>query len=248
MAEDLTGLIGTVSARSSTPPEMASLDTPPFEVRSEKRDQWLDIAADRGIERPLDPFRIYAAHSALPARPGEILALTTGRRPPALAASPRTDDDVATYPGEVDVMKVEVVLAAKGRDVETTTPDAEMRLVIHKMTTLGIGALVVSPDGRKVTGTVSERDVVRAINKHGAAVLDLHARDVMSRNTPTCSPDDLLQQVMAQMTRTRHRHVPVVDDDGNLCGIVSIGDVVKRRLDEMELEASVLRDAYIARR
>ena len=113
---------------------------------------------------------------------------------------------------------------------------------------MGIGALVVSADDRTVKGTISERDVVRGLNKHGAAVLDLRAADVMSRNPPTCSSGDSLQHVMAEMTRTRHRHVPDLDDEGNLCGIVSIGDVVKYRLDEMELETSVLRDAYRAHR
>jgi CBS domain-containing protein len=145
-------------------------------------------------------------------------------------------------------MKVEVILKAKGRGVETTAPDADLRLVVHKLSSLGIGALVVSADGRTVDGTISERDVVRGLNKHGGSVLALRARDVMSRNPPTCSPNDVLQHVMAQMTRTRHRHVPVVDENGELCGIVSIGDVVKHRLDEMELETNVLRDAYIARR
>lgn len=145
-------------------------------------------------------------------------------------------------------MRVEAILKAKGRRVETTTPEADLRLVVHKLSSLGIGALVVSADGRTANGTISERDIVRGLSKHGGSLLDLRARDVMSRNPPTCSPNDLLQHVMAQMTRTRHRHVPVVDENGELCGIVSIGDVVKHRLDEMELETSVLRDAYIARR
>lgn len=145
-------------------------------------------------------------------------------------------------------MKVESILKAKGRDVVTTRPDAEIRLVLHKLSSLGIGALVVSPDERAVKGTISERDIVRGLNRHGAALLDLRADEVMSRSAPTCSPEDLLQDVMAKMTRTRHRHVPVLDEKGELCGMVSIGDVVKYRLDEMELEASVLRDAYIARR
>lgn len=144
-------------------------------------------------------------------------------------------------------MKVETILKGKGREVETTTPDADVTLVIHKLATLGIGALVVTPDGHTVEGTVSERDIVRGLRRHGAALLDLRARDVMSRQVPTCSPDDLIQRVMADMTRTRHRHVPVLDGDGHLCGIVSIGDLVKHRLDEMEMETNVLRDAYIAR-
>jgi CBS domain-containing protein len=145
-------------------------------------------------------------------------------------------------------MRVESILKAKGREVETTTPDTDLRLVVHKLSSLGVGALVVSADGQTVKGTISERDIVRGLNKHGNSVLDLRAADVMSRSAPTCSPNDLLQDVMAQMTQTRHRHVPVLDENGHLCGIVSIGDLVKHRLDEMELEANVLRDAYIARR
>lgn len=146
------------------------------------------------------------------------------------------------------LMRVESILKAKGREVETTSPDTDLRLVVNKLSSLGVGALVVSADGKTVKGTISERDIVRGLNKHGNAALDLQAGDVMSRSAPTCSPNDLLQDVMAKMTQTRHRHVPVLDENGHLCGIVSIGDVVKHRLDEMELEANVLRDAYIARR
>ncbi len=145
-------------------------------------------------------------------------------------------------------MRVETILKAKGQAVETAAPDADVRLVVHRLSGLGIGALVVSPDGREVRGTISERDIVQGLNKHDARVLDLAASDVMSRNVPTCSTSDLLQHVMAVMTRTRHRHLPVLDENGDLCGIVSIGDVVKHRLDEMELETNVMRDAYIARR
>ncbi|HVL27115.1 MAG TPA: CBS domain-containing protein [Acidimicrobiales bacterium] len=145
-------------------------------------------------------------------------------------------------------MKVRSILKAKGSAVETISPEADLRLVLHKLSALGIGALVVSPDGKAVEGTISERDIVRGINRHGAGLLDLRVRDVMSRRVPTCTPDDVLPHVMAEMTRTRHRHVPVVDERGHLCGIVSIGDLVKHRLEEMELETSVLRDAYIALR
>jgi CBS domain-containing protein len=145
-------------------------------------------------------------------------------------------------------MNVDSILKAKGRDVETIHPDGDLRLALHRLASRGIGALVVTPDGTTVDGTISERDVVRGLNKHGAALLDLPASAVMSRHAPTCSPSDTLQHVMAEMTRSRHRHLPVLDGDGHLCGIISIGDVVKHRLEEMELEASVLRDAYIARR
>lgn len=145
-------------------------------------------------------------------------------------------------------MKVESILKAKGHDVVTITPDADLQFVLHKLVSLGIGALVVTENGGTVVGTVSERDIVRALNKHGRGLLDLRVKDVLSRNGPTCSPSDSLPEVMAAMTRTRHRHVPVVDENGVLCGIVSIGDVVKRRLEEMELERDVLRDAYVVGR
>lgn len=145
-------------------------------------------------------------------------------------------------------MKVESILKAKGHEVQTTGPDTDIQIVLHKLAALGIGSLVVSPDGRRLEGMISERDVVLGLNRHGKRFLDLKVGDVMSRNGPTCSPDDTLRDVMAVMTRTRHRHLPVIDGDGLLCGMVSVGDVVKYRLDEMEMETSVLRDAYVARR
>ncbi|MFN2505029.1 MAG: CBS domain-containing protein [Acidimicrobiales bacterium] len=145
-------------------------------------------------------------------------------------------------------MKVEGILKEKGHEVQTTAPEADLRVVLHKLSTLGIGSLVVSADGLAVQGTISERDIVRGLYRHGEQFLELRVQDVMSRNGPTCSPSDTLQHVMAVMTRTRHRHLPVVDDQGQLCGVVSIGDVVKHRLSEMELERDVLRDAYVTRR
>ena len=144
-------------------------------------------------------------------------------------------------------MKVDGILKAKGREVETVPPDATVPLVLHKLATLGIGALVVSGDGQEVLGTVSERDIVRGLNRHGQRVLELRVADVMSRGGPVSTPDQSLHALMADMTRSRHRHVPVADG-GRLCGIVSIGDVVKHRLEEMELEVNVLRDRYIASR
>lgn len=144
-------------------------------------------------------------------------------------------------------MAVSSILDAKGRHVETISPEADLRLVLHKLVTLGIGSLVVSSDGLAVEGMVSERDVVRGLNRHGERLLDLRAGEVMSRNVPTCSPSDTLGHVMAVMTRSRSRHLPVVDADGRLCGLVSIGDVVKQRLVEIELERDILRDAYMAR-
>ncbi len=144
-------------------------------------------------------------------------------------------------------MRVESILEKKGRHVETIAPDANVLFAVHKLTAENIGALVVSSDGMRVEGVLSERDVVRGLARRGAELLDAPVASVMARGVPACAPDDLLSAVMSQMTRTRNRHLPVVVQ-GRLCGIVSIGDVVKHRLEEIELEANVLRDAYLARR
>ena len=142
-------------------------------------------------------------------------------------------------------MNVEEILRMKGSAVETASPDTNTVFVVHEMMAKGIGAVVVSPDGEKAEGIVSERDIVRGLNKHGAQLMELTAADVMSRRMSVCSPSDSLKQVMAEMTRARNRHV-VVLDRGKLCGLVSIGDIVKNRLEELELETNVLRDAYRA--
>lgn len=144
-------------------------------------------------------------------------------------------------------MNVESILKVKGSEVETVAPDALTVFAVHKLTTAGIGALVVSADGVRLEGVISERDVVRGLSRRGARLLDLPVADVMTRRVPVCSPDDTLAHVMAEMTRTRHRHLPVIRE-GRLCGLVSIGDIVKHRLEDLELEASVLRDAYRASR
>lgn len=143
-------------------------------------------------------------------------------------------------------MRVEEILRAKGREVETIRPDAKVLMAVHRMRMQNVGCLVVSRDG-KVEGSLSERDVVRGLTRHGPDMLDMSVVAIMSRPVPVCSPEDSLVTVMGQMTRTRNRHVPVVDAGGTLCGLVSIGDVVKHRLEEMELETNVLRDAYLAR-
>ncbi|HEX2048361.1 MAG TPA: CBS domain-containing protein [Acidimicrobiales bacterium] len=143
-------------------------------------------------------------------------------------------------------MKVEHILRNKGGDVEVIRPDGKVLMAVHRMRMQNVGALVVTRDEMRVEGVLSERDIVRGLARHGADLLDMSVVAVMSRNVPLCAPGDLLTAVMAQMTRTRNRHVPVVED-GRLCGIVSLGDVVKHRLEEMELQTNVLRDAYLAR-
>lgn len=144
-------------------------------------------------------------------------------------------------------MKVDTILAAKGHAVETIRPEVTVAIAVHRLATQGIGALVVSADGQRLEGVLSERDLVRGLAKHGPAVLEMRVASVMSKGVPVCAPASTIKDAMAEMTRSRHRHLPVVEG-GVLRGLISIGDVVKHRLEEMELEASVLRDAYIVGR
>jgi len=149
--------------------------------------------------------------------------------------------------GGLRAMKVESILKSKGRDVQTIGSEVSLLLGIHQLSSRGIGALVVSDDGRRVDGLLSEREIVQGLAKHGAGLLDLRVGNVMARSVPVCSSQDTIRDAMAEMTRSRNRHLPVVDD-GALSGLISIGDVVKHRLEELELEALVLRDAALRHR
>jgi CBS domain-containing protein len=143
-------------------------------------------------------------------------------------------------------MKVADVLRAKGSIVMTVTPDTTLVLALHRLKTGGIGALVVVDGDERIQGIHTERDIVRGLTDQGAPLLDRSVGQVMTKGVTTCAPEDPLQHVMAEMTRRRIRHLPVVHA-GRLAGIISIGDVVKARLEELELETHVLRDAYLAR-
>lgn len=141
-------------------------------------------------------------------------------------------------------MKVAAVLARKGHQVETVNPSVTLSTVAQRLRLKGIGALVVLDEGR-VVGMISERDVVLAFAAHRAEAAEIKVADAMSRDLVTCRPDDSLTRVLGLMTRYRVRHLPVLEG-GRLVGLISIGDAVKHRLDELETEAAVLRDAYIA--
>lgn len=142
-------------------------------------------------------------------------------------------------------MKVVDILKAKGQRIATIRSDATVATAVRRLKLEGIGALVVSEDGEHVHGIISERDIVRAFADYGDRLQTMHVSDIMTRAVKTCGPEDTIKHVMAEMTRSRVRHLPVMEH-GAMCGIISIGDVVKNRLEEIELEASVLRDAYIA--
>ena len=132
------------------------------------------------------------------------------------------------------------VLDAKGWDVVTVDPDALVSSALHEMTSRGLGALVVIHPTNTVLGVISERDIAEGLVRHGCDLLSLQVGDVMSQPVPACRPNDSVSECMATMTRSRHRHVPVVVD-GVQRGLVSIGDMVKHRLEELELETNVLR-------
>jgi CBS domain-containing protein len=138
-------------------------------------------------------------------------------------------------------MRITDVLRGKGTQVVTVPPDTKVRRLLDVLAEHRIGAVVVSTDGTSVGGIVSERDIVRAFAKRGAAVMSEPVTDIYTADVHTITPDISLDEVMRMMTERRIRHAPVVVD-GTLRGIVSIGDVVKNRIDELETERAHLTD------
>lgn len=140
-------------------------------------------------------------------------------------------------------MRISDVLQTKGSNVATIPPTASVRGVIAALAEHHVGALVVSSDGFTIAGIVSERDVVRALHARGAAVLDAPVNSLMTAEVHTCQLGDTIDQLTVLMTVQRVRHVPVIDGpDRRLVGIVSIGDVVKSRIGELEDERAALVD------
>jgi len=140
-------------------------------------------------------------------------------------------------------MTVARIINEKGRDVVAIGPERTLAEVARVLSEKRIGAVVVM-DGDRLLGIISERDIVRALARHGSDALNKLAVDCMTAKVVTCRPEDTINEVMQVMTSGRFRHVPVVEG-GKLAGIVSIGDVVKRRIEEVEREAAEIRD-YIA--
>lgn len=141
-------------------------------------------------------------------------------------------------------MIVGEILQSKGHDVLTIRPTASVREAVRRLSLERVGALVVSEDGERLQGMITERDVIRSLARRGADLLDQRVRDVMMQSVPVCAPDDKLKSVMEVMTQKRARHLPVLER-GKLAGVVSIGDIVKHRLEDLELKSTVMRDAYI---
>jgi CBS domain-containing protein len=137
-------------------------------------------------------------------------------------------------------MSVKAILDLKGRNVVTIEASATLLRAIHLLAERKIGAVLIV-EGKRISGILSERDIVRAFALSGAAALDASVDSVMTRKVITCRVHDPIAEIMERMTDGKFRHVPVVDDSG-LAGIISIGDVVKHRIGEIEHESEALRD------
>lgn len=137
-------------------------------------------------------------------------------------------------------MHVAAVIKRKGSDVATIAADQTIAEAVTVLTKRRIGALLVMDGNDAVDGIISERDIVRALSRNGADVLTQKVSDVMTKDVRSCSCHDTIAEVMNIMTHGRVRHLPVIDD-GKLVGLISIGDVVKQRLDDTEVEVESLR-------
>lgn len=132
------------------------------------------------------------------------------------------------------------ILKAKGNEIVTIGPGEPITAALALLAEKRIGALLVLDDHGKIAGILSERDLVRAMNKHRESIFKKRVGDLMTTRVVTCSPKDPVAAIMGMMTAQRFRHVPVVDD-GKLVGLISIGDVVKSRIEEAEAEVDALR-------
>ena len=138
-------------------------------------------------------------------------------------------------------MTVKAILSRKGKDVLTIEPTATLAAAVTLLAERRIGAVVITGADRQVIGILSERDIVRALAAHGTAALDQQVGQVMTRKVMTCDEAETVASLAERMTQGKFRHLPVVER-GRLAGIVSIGDVVKYRLEEMEKESSAMRE------
>ena len=138
-------------------------------------------------------------------------------------------------------MTVGIILAGKGREVTAIEPGASLAAAAHSLAEKRIGAALILGADHRIVGIISERDIVRALAEGGAAALDQPVSRTMTRKVETCSEGEAVSSIMERMTAGKFRHMPVVEQ-GRLAGIVSIGDIVKHRLQEMERESVAMRD------
>ena len=144
-------------------------------------------------------------------------------------------------------MKVADILKIKGPSVKTVRPDETAKAFAEHLKDERIGAMIVSHDGNALDGIISERDLAYGVAAYGDTLPSMSVSELMTKVVIVCKPEDSILEVMNIMTQRRIRHLPVKDGE-QLIGIISIGDVLKNRLGEMQLEANVLRDIAIARR
>jgi CBS domain-containing protein len=138
-------------------------------------------------------------------------------------------------------MNVAAILKTKGASVFTDLPDTPLSSIVSTLVKKKIGVVVICDEDGTLCGIISERDIVRSLAQDGPAMLENPASSIMTKDVQTCVPADTIATIMRQMSDRKFRHVPVVED-GQLCGIISIGDVVKERLQEIQSEADALRD------
>jgi len=141
-------------------------------------------------------------------------------------------------------MQVSQILKTKGNAVTSVPPEMTLAEVIDTLARGRIGAVLVMKGGSEVAGILSERDVVRGLAEHGARLLDMRASELMTKSVVTCAPDNTVEEIMQEMTNSRTRHIPVLEG-GRLRGIISIGDVVKNRLEELSAESDMLRNYIV---
>ncbi|MFZ0459735.1 MAG: CBS domain-containing protein [Rhodoplanes sp.] len=144
-------------------------------------------------------------------------------------------------------MQVDNILKSKRPAVLWVPPALSVGEVAERLRSADVGVMIVSNDGESLKGLVSERDIAHGLAVHGAALLSLKVSDLMTRSVITCAPGDRVADIARIMTMRRIRHIPVVDG-GKVVGVISIGDVLKSRISEIELEANVLRDLAVAHR
>jgi CBS domain-containing protein len=141
-------------------------------------------------------------------------------------------------------MQVSHILKAKGTAVHSVPPETTIGEVVHALSRRRVGAvLVLASDGR-IAGIISERDIIHGLADHGARLLDLKVADIMTKAVVSCTPEHTVDEIMREMTNRRIRHLPVLKD-GKLAGIISIGDVVKSRLEELSAESDMLRNYIV---
>ncbi len=142
-------------------------------------------------------------------------------------------------------MTVSIILATKGREVATIDPGITIGDAVRLLAEKRIGAAPILGADKHIVGIISERDIVRVLAERGAAVLDEPVSRTMTRSVETCHESETISSIMERMTVGKFRHMPVVDE-GRIVGIVSIGDVVKHRLNEMERESAAMRDYIVS--